>query len=649
MSGSPRPRRRRPAAADALSHHLDLPRGEVVEIILRHLADAVFATDLDNCVTYWAPSAERLFGYPASEAVGRSFGDLLPFRIAEGTEELELLRTIAAGHPWRGQGTVTLRDGSERWIESTVNPLLVDGRIVGSVSVSRDMTTAAATANRRAAEQNLVTRVLEGLDAVGQVLAQAGPTPDALASVLRRLADLMGYPYLSLFLGDAGSLRLGAQVGYERLPDRIDPGVGVIGRVLRTGEVAFVPDVSADLDYRAGRLDVTSEIAVPLRGGGELLGVLNIESTAVAPLTADDLHLISTVADRLASAWLLGREQQALRDRTRLFAAVTVFAGVANAILDPQRLAAALADAVGAVVPSDTIVITTLDRADGRYRVRAVRGLDEQVVGAAIEPGDGSTGRAIAERVVVAAQHHGRSDYSSALRPHVPYDSLYGVAVPLVREDTVLGVISLGRAGEDATFSDAELEVIGLLGSQTALALANAYLMEEVSALAIHDGLTGLYNRRHFDATLELILARWRRTRSDPTMLAAIMFDLDHFGRFNQDHGHQAGDAVLRSFSQILTARCRASDLVARYGGEEFVAILEGCSLADAVALADAIRLELEGRVIDGPEGQPLRARVSAGCTVLDPSEPTAEALLRTADVGLFMAKRAGRNRVVAA
>ena len=231
MTAAPRPRRPRPAAASAPSHDLDVPSGEVVEIILRHLADAVFATDLDNHITYWAPSAERLFGYPASAAMGRSFGDLLPFRIAEGSGERELLDTIAAGELWRGQGTVTVSDGSERWIESTVNPLVVDGRIVGSVSVSRDMTTAVAAANRRAAEQNLVTRVLEGLDAVGQVLAQAGPTPEALASVLSRLAGLMGYPYLSLFLGDAGGLRLGGQVGYERLPARIDPGVGVIGRV----------------------------------------------------------------------------------------------------------------------------------------------------------------------------------------------------------------------------------------------------------------------------------------------------------------------------------------------------------------------------------------------------------------------------------
>ena len=330
MTGDARSRRRRPAAAAAHLHQLDLPSGEVVEIILRNLADAVYATDLDNHITYWGPSAERLFGYRASEAVGRSFGDLLRFRIAEGSDEGELLRTIAAGDPWRGQGTVTLHDGGERWIESTVNPLIVDGRVIGSVSVSRDMTVAVAAANRRTAEQNLVTRVLEGLDAVGQLLAQAGPTPEALASVLTRLAGLMGYPYLSLYLSDAGGLRLGGQVGYERLPGHIDPGVGVIGRVLRSGEAAFVSDVSSDAEYRAGNPDVTSEIAVPLRGGGDLLGVLNVESTRAAPLTADDVHLISTVADRLANALLLGREQQELRDRTRLFAAVTVFAGVAE-------------------------------------------------------------------------------------------------------------------------------------------------------------------------------------------------------------------------------------------------------------------------------------------------------------------------------
>jgi diguanylate cyclase (GGDEF)-like protein len=93
----------------------------------------------------------------------------------------------------------------------------------------------------------------------------------------------------------------------------------------------------------------------------------------------------------------------------------------------------------------------------------------------------------------------------------------------------------------------------------------------------------------------------------------------------------------------------RSADLVARYGGEEFVAILEDCSLPQAIDVADGIRRELETRSVSGADGQLLRATVSAGCAVIDSADPTKAGLIGRADVGLFMAKRAGRNRVVAA
>ncbi len=126
------------------------------------------------------------------------------------------------------------------------------------------------------------------------------------------------------------------------------------------------------------------------------------------------------------------------------------------------------------------------------------------------------------------------------------------------------------------------------------------------------------------------------------------MFDLDHFGRFNKEHGHQAGDAVLRAFAGILLERFRSSDLVARYGGEEFVAILESATSEDASRIAEEVRTTLAAKSVVGPDGVVLQATVSAGCAALDDAEPTREALMRAADVGLFMAKRAGRNQVVA-
>jgi diguanylate cyclase (GGDEF)-like protein/PAS domain S-box-containing protein len=340
--------------------------------------------------------------------------------------------------------------------------------------------------------------------------------------------------------------------------------------------------------------------------------------------------------------------QEALRARVRLFAALAEFSTAVNAIREPEHLVMALIDAVSAVVPADTVVIIMLDRGDGRYRVRAVRGLAPGAVGAIIEPGDGHTGRAISERAVILTEPHPRAQSNAALRDYLVHETTWAVGVPLINEDTVLGVISVGRFDKDAIFTQAELEVFGLLGSHAALALANAYLVEEVSALAIHDGLTGLYNRRHFDAEFDHMIARFKR-RAPAGNLAAIMFDLDHFGDFNRQHGHLAGDAVLRLFAGVLHERLRSADLVARYGGEEFVVILEDSTLADAVRVAEEVRRGLEARTVPGADGQPLRATVSAGCALIDPANPTREALIGRADVALFMAKRAGRNQVVAA
>ena len=339
---------------------------------------------------------------------------------------------------------------------------------------------------------------------------------------------------------------------------------------------------------------------------------------------------------------------EALRDRVRLFAALAVFAGAVNAIREPERLAAALVDAVGAVVPVDTVVIIVLDRGDRRYRVSAVRGLAPAAVGAIIEPGDGTAGRTISERGVILTVPHPRAQSNAALRDYLPHETTWEVGVPLINDDTVLGVISVGRFEADAPFTPAEIEVFTLLGAHAALALANAYLVEEVSALAIHDGLTGLYNRRHFDAEFDHAIARYKR-RSPAANLAAIMFDLDHFGDFNRQHGHLAGDAVLRLFAGVLRERLRSADLVARYGGEEFIAILEDSALPDAVRVAEEVRRSLESRTVPGADGTPLHATVSAGCAVIDPANPTRESLIGRADVALFMAKEAGRNQVVAA
>jgi diguanylate cyclase (GGDEF)-like protein/PAS domain S-box-containing protein len=170
---------------------------------------------------------------------------------------------------------------------------------------------------------------------------------------------------------------------------------------------------------------------------------------------------------------------------------------------------------------------------------------------------------------------------------------------------------------------------------------------EALSEQADRDPLTGLHNRRHFDSAVARMERRWNRARGDQRpSVSVIIFDLDNFGLVNKQHGHQAGDAVLRLFAGLLCQRFRETDLVARYGGEEFVAVLEGATSSRAMRIAEDVRASFEAASVDIGTGSPLRVTVSAGCAQLG-DETDASAGLAMADVWLSQAKRAGRNQVL--
>ena len=132
------------------------PPGAIQRLVLDRIHDAAFATDRSNRVTFWADSAERMFGIPRSAALDHVFGDLLPFEMAASTSLEEFELTIAAGRPWRGEGSIRLPDGRTMWIESTVSPILVEGEVVGSVSVARDMSAQRAEATARIASERML-------------------------------------------------------------------------------------------------------------------------------------------------------------------------------------------------------------------------------------------------------------------------------------------------------------------------------------------------------------------------------------------------------------------------------------------------------------------------------------------------------------
>ena len=168
---------------------------------------------------------------------------------------------------------------------------------------------------------------------------------------------------------------------------------------------------------------------------------------------------------------------------------------------------------------------------------------------------------------------------------------------------------------------------------------------KELKELAIRDGLTGLFNHRHFKEVLDRELAR--TVRYERT-LSLIMLDVDHFKIYNDTHGHPAGDEVLKTLADIISTRLRVVDCPARYGGEEFAVLLPETDLDGGKTVADDIRAQVENYPFEGRESQPLgKVTVSLGVAEFNPDIAELPPLLERADEALYRAKNEGRNRVV--
>lgn len=165
---------------------------------------------------------------------------------------------------------------------------------------------------------------------------------------------------------------------------------------------------------------------------------------------------------------------------------------------------------------------------------------------------------------------------------------------------------------------------------------------QRISHLATMDELTACFNRRHF---LELAGREWQRSRRHGLALSLILLDADNFKAVNDTHGHQCGDMLLREIALACGASLRASDVLARFGGEELIVLLPQTDLAGALTMAERMRARVAALQVAW-QGHLLEPTISLGVAEMRRDMPTLEALIHQADVALYDAKRAGRNRV---
>ena len=225
------------------------------------------------------------------------------------------------------------------------------------------------------------------------------------------------------------------------------------------------------------------------------------------------------------------------------------------------------------------------------------------------------------------------------------------LCVPLVAQGETYGVLYVeekpappGSSVEAIANQKNGLEHLAMaVAERIALAVANLKLREVLRSQSIRDPLTGLFNRRYLEESLSRELHRAGRTRR---CVSLVMLDLDHFKRFNDTFGHQAGDSLLREVGAVIKSRVRGGDLACRYGGEEFALILAEADKDGAQACADKLRAAVKQLSVQF-RGQSLGSvTLSAGIATFPGHGDNPEDLIRMADEALYRAKKAGRDRI---
>lgn len=230
--------------------------------------------------------------------------------------------------------------------------------------------------------------------------------------------------------------------------------------------------------------------------------------------------------------------------------------------------------------------------------------------------------------------------------PHVQGGGA-SLCVPLAAQGEIIGVLHLrgGRLDSvhDQTAGAELLGTVQTVAERTALAIVNLRLRETLRAQSIRDGLTDLFNRRFLEETLDM---QERVARRNGGVIGLMMLDVDHFKRFNDAYGHDAGDQVLREIAGVLRRHARTEDIACRYGGEELCLVMPGASADIVHARAEQIRRAVATLRLKRGSVPLGEVTISAGVAGFPDNGETWQIALRAADAALYRAKRSGRNRV---
>jgi diguanylate cyclase (GGDEF)-like protein len=496
---------------------------------------------------------------------------------------------------------------------------------------------------------------LRAMARLNQAVSSSLDIGEVLHVIAVAAAELTGAPSVAFWVADESRRELTVRAMSDDRAVADHPGQtlrfdqGIAGWVATHGRALDVPDVLHDLRADAREWfaahGLTSVYATPIVFHSSLLGVLVMFGRGPFRITDEDGEVLggfvaqAGVAIRNARLYEEVREaSERLAQRSRELDLLNRMGELLQACVTEDEAYAVVGRFAGDFFPT---------HAGAVFVTSASRNVVEARAHWATTPTSDWT---IFKPDECWALRRGRlhlveSTATGLLCSHLPQPAPPAyLCLPLIAQGESLGMLYLAARDPSATWPESLQQLVATVADQLALAVANLKLRESLRNQSIRDPLTGLFNRRYLEETLERELRRAERSQG---RLGVAMLDLDRFKQFNDTFGHDAGDLLLREFGRVLQSMVRGGDVACRYGGEEFVLVMPDADLEVTRQRADRI-CEAVRHLFVSHRGQSVGSvSVSIGVAAFPDNGTTAEVVMQAADAALYRAKNVGRDRVV--
>jgi diguanylate cyclase (GGDEF)-like protein len=440
----------------------------------------------------------------------------------------------------------------------------------------------------------------------------------------------------------------------ELIEGGIPSAKGVIGGIARRREPVKLDDIRSGfkgIPYYRSPQDVSQFLGVPVIENGHLRGVLCADRRSGESFSSADV----TVAQDAAAYILRAVENERIftsiektkYELSQFFEASRNL----NGVLTPEQVYDVALESLGRIVDYDLAAITVFDRETNTHQVETVDGSERLGRDLAEWQGMRFGDNSGLVSMVIKNRHY--LPYGGKVRDNDPmvFDEeqrLRGLesmlVMPLIAQDEPIGTLVVASKDE-GQFGTERREMLEVIVNQVAISLQNARLYSQMEEMATTDGLTGLANHRSFQARLDEVIARHKRS-GEPFGL--VLTDIDHFKSVNDTYGHPVGDEVLRQVSATFVDLLREVDIPCRYGGEEFAIILEDTGREGAMKTANRLREAVADLEFDTDKGT-FSVTISMGVSVWPEDREGKQPLIDLTDEALYYSKENGRNRVTSA